>query len=274
MVNELKCVSSLEKLRIGVFKIFKKGKSIFIRIRSSLKIIFLLIIATALIVGIVSLAYSPAYAVTLNGEFIGYTANKSKLQNKINEYMKIGDGENVAFVDIEMLPEYSFCLLKRDKISNEEEIIDNVKELGTTYYEYYAIIVEAEENCYTKTKAEAEEIINQLKEKNSSNIDKIAYMRVQGTDLKEFSDTESVVTSLYVKPVPVIRYASTGGSSGSAESSYRPDLGIAFVSPTSGIITSRFGRRGGETHSGLDIAGSYGTSINAIASGTVTAARK
>jgi len=255
-----------------VFEILRRGKSIFIRVRSSLKIIFLLIIAAALIIGIVSLAYRPAYGVTLNGEFIGYTTNKSKLQNTINEYMKTGDGENVAFVDIEEVLEYSLCLLKKEKISDDNAIIENVKELGTTYYEYYAIVLDNEEKNFTKTKAEAEEIISQLKEQRSSNIDKIAYARVLDTELQEFSDVESVVTALYVKPAPAVRYASAGYSVSNSDVYNKPELGIALISPTSGSISSRYGRRGGEFHSGLDIAGSYGTAIRAAAGGTVVSA--
>jgi len=161
--------------------------------------------AIAIIIGIVSLAYKPAYAVTLNNEFIGYTTNKSKLQSRINEYMKKGDGENIAFVDIEILPEYSFCFLKRNTDTHDDEIVESIKDLGTAYYEYYAITLNDEEKNYTKTKAEAEEIIDKLKEQNSDNISKIGYIKIHDTELKEFSDTESVVIALYVKPKPVIK---------------------------------------------------------------------
>ena len=45
-------------------------------------------ISTALIVGLISLVYKPMYSVTVNGEFLGYTSNKSKLQKRINEYIE------------------------------------------------------------------------------------------------------------------------------------------------------------------------------------------
>ena len=96
-----------------MFKILKSIKNIFVHIRTSLKFIFLILIATTLIVGIISLFYRPMYSVTLNGEFIGYTTNKSKLQNRINEYIQNGD-KNIAFIDIQSLPEYKLCLLKRE----------------------------------------------------------------------------------------------------------------------------------------------------------------
>jgi len=54
-----------------------------------------------------------------------------------------------------------------------------------------------------------------------------------------------------------------------SDPSSRPELGISFISPVSGVITSRYGYRGGEKHTGLDIGASTGTPIKAIASGTV-----
>ena len=64
--------------------------------------------------GIISLIYRPMYSVTLNGEFIGYTSNKSKLQKRINEYIENEKENNIAFIDIQSLPEYSLCLLKKE----------------------------------------------------------------------------------------------------------------------------------------------------------------
>ncbi|MFO7152021.1 MAG: peptidoglycan DD-metalloendopeptidase family protein [Bacillota bacterium] len=43
-----------------------------------------------------------------------------------------------------------------------------------------------------------------------------------------------------------------------------------FIWPVSGRITSRFGNRGGEYHTGLDIANSTGTPVRAAGSGVVT----
>ena len=44
----------------------------------------LIIIAAFFMIGAISYIYKPMYNVTLNGEFIGYSENKSKLQQKIN----------------------------------------------------------------------------------------------------------------------------------------------------------------------------------------------
>ncbi len=47
---------------------------------------------------------------------------------------------------------------------------------------------------------------------------------------------------------------------------------IGFSWPAAGTLTSRFGRRWGRMHKGIDIAGPVGTPINAAADGTVIAA--
>ena len=70
-----------------MFKILKHIKNIFTHIRSSLKVIIIIAISTMLIIGIISFFYKPTYAVTLQGEFIGYTNDKNSLQKEINEYM-------------------------------------------------------------------------------------------------------------------------------------------------------------------------------------------
>ena len=255
-----------------MFKILRNIKNIFVHIRSSLKFIFLLIIATVLIIGVVSLVYKPLYSVSIDGEFVGYTSNKSKLQKQINEYIEKGDGEQVSFIDIEVLPEYSLCLAKKETETSDEVIFEKIKEAGTAYYKYYAIILDNEEKQYVKTKEEAEGIIDALKEKKSDNINKIAYTEVNSTELKEFSESESIVTALFVAPKPVVVATGGAGSAKLTDKTYKPDLGISFIKPTSGTITARYRQRGYESHTGLDIAASTGTPIYAAAGGTVTAA--
>lgn len=260
--------------KIGVFKILRSIKNIFVHVRSSLKFIFLIIIATVLIAGIISLVYRPMYSVTLNGEFIGYTTNKSKLQKRINEYLENGEGNNnIAFIDVQSLPEYSLCLLKKENQTNDDEIFERIKNSGTTYYEYYAIVEKNEEKYYVSTKEEAESIINKLKEKKSRNIDNLAYTQIHATELKEFKDTESIITALYEKPVVVATSGYSTYSGARIVNSSAPSaqvLGIGLIKPVSGTITSRFGTRASGNHHGIDIAAPTGTTIAASAGGTVT----
>ena len=69
----------------------------------------------------------------------GYCEDKAEMQNRINEYMDNGSGENVAFVEINDLPEYKMCLLKKGITTDDDEIFQKVIEKGKNYYTYYAL---------------------------------------------------------------------------------------------------------------------------------------
>ena len=256
----------------GVFKILTSIKKIFVHLRSSLKFVLILLIPALAIIGIISAFYKPTYSVTIDGEFIGYTDDKNGLQQTINEYIESGDAQNVAFIDIQTLPEYSLCFVKREQVEDTNQILEKIKASGTTYYEYYAIVEEDEEKYYVSTKEEAEAAINQLKEKDSNNIDDISYTQKYGTELVAFSDQDTIVAGLYEKK-PV--YYSSGSTGSYTVASAKIDLaqyGVTLVQPiTSGYtITSRFGTRRSGNHSGLDIAAPTGTVYRAAAGGTVT----
>ena len=255
-------------------------KKILINTRKSIKFVILLIIAAFLIIGLVAYFYKPTYRVLIDGQQVGYTSNKSQLQAKINNYIQNGDGQNVAFVQVDKLPEYQLCLLKRGIVTNDDEIYENVKNSGTTYYRYYAISQNGEEKAYVSTFSEAEKVVNTLKEKNSANIEGLAISEKYETEAKEFVSAEQAVSKLYVEPtkqVEVAKLSDTSASNGKVNTSYKvsngkADLGISLIKPVSGIITSRFGvssRVRSSNHTGLDIAAGTGTPIKAAAAGTV-----
>ena len=253
-----------------MFKILRNVKNVFVHIRGSLKILLMIIISAILIIGLILAFYKPTYAVTLNGEFIGYTNDKTTLQQEINECMKGIEEESIAFVDIDVLPEYSLCFIKRTTDDNTEEILNKVKDLGTTYYEYYAILLEDEQKYYVSTKKDAETIIDELKEKNSNNIEDISYTQIYDTELKDYTDQETIVAGLYEKK-PVVTTTKTYASGSYTIASNKVDIGISFIKPISAgyTITSRFGMRASGNHAGLDVAAPTGTKIQAAASGTV-----
>lgn len=254
-------------------------KKVAVHIRTWTKLAVLIVLAAICIVTLVTIVYQPIYRVTLKGEVIGYCEDKSKLQTKINQYIETGDGENVAFVELQDLPQYTMCLLKKDITTNDEEIYEQVISQGTPYYQYYAVAVGSEEKAYVATFTEAESIVNQLKEKNSSNKDQLGIIEKYETEKKEFTATETVVASLYTAPVvkkTQVATRSSGTNSADAyakgmnTSSQKIDIGISFIKPVSGVLTSRFGSRWGRGHKGIDIGASKGTNIKAAASGTVT----
>lgn len=263
-------------------------RKVLIQLRRGMKFIILFMIATFLMIGIVAYLYKPTYSVFINGEQVGYTENKSKLQKEINQYLEKGDGtnENVAFVQVENLPEYKMCLLKRNIVTNDDEIFNCVKNHGVTYYRYYSLLDNGEEKLYVKNFEEAENTINSLKEKNSTNIENLSIVEKYETEMKDLISSEEAISKLYVAPVKVVtvakktqstsnsKYTSTGSVNTSITTSVaRANIGISLIRPISGTISSRFGARSSmrmAQHTGLDIAAPTGTQIAAAAAGTVT----
>ena len=257
-------------------------KKVMVHARRGIKLIILFMIAIFLIIGTVAFLYKPTYSVFINGEQVGYTENKSELQHRINEYVDHGDGtnENVAFVQVNELPEYKLCLLKRNIVTNDEEIFNKVAEQGIPYYRYYAILENQEEKYYVSSFEEAENVINTLKDKNSENIDKISILEKYETGIKDMVSVDEVVSKLYVEKKTNVKVAKGTSSKASGyvntkitTSSGKASLGISLIRPISGTITSRFGVRSSirsSAHTGLDISAPTGTAIKAAASGTVS----
>lgn len=224
-----------------------------------------------LAVGITIYIYKPTYSVTLDGEFLGYTKDKAGLQYRINNYMQQEAQGNIAFVQIDSMPQYDLCLLKKDIETNDDEIYNKVISQKTTYYKYFALLKDEEEKYYFSSFEEAEEVIQKLKDKNSANVDKLTVIEKYNNELAEFADVETSVSDLYEKKV-IVR-ASTGGVGASGMNTGRGvDIGITLVKPAYGTITSRYGLRSRDNHKGLDIGASYASPIYAAASGTVVVA--
>ena len=63
-------------------------KNLVIHLRRWMKFLIILAIGLGIILFIVFSTYKPMYSVTVDNKLLGYTDNKKKLQDKINEYMK------------------------------------------------------------------------------------------------------------------------------------------------------------------------------------------
>ena len=255
-------------------------KQILVFARKSMKLTILIAVSIFLIICAVALFFKPIYSVTINGEPVGYSKDKSKLQSRINKYMESGEGldnKQIAFVQIDNLPEYKMCLLKRNIVTNDDEIFDKVKQTGVIYYKYYAILEGEEEKAFVSEFSQAEEIIKQLKEKDSDNIDQISIMQMYDTELKDFSEVEATVAELYHEKVVIqqpVKKVTVGKVNTSMNISYQKvPLSLNLIRPISGTITSRFGAKSSirsSDHTGLDIGAPIGTPVKVAASGTVT----
>lgn len=261
---------------MGCIKIISLFKKIYVYIRSFAKLISLVVVATIMIAAAIVIIYKPIYKVTLNGEKIGYCEDKETLQNKINDYMEKGEEgqENVAFVQIDDMPEYQMCLLKKGITTNDEEIFNTIKETGIAYYRYYAIADDDKEKMYVASFEKAEKAIKELKNKNSQNSSDLMIVEKYETELPTLSTVNQVVAKLYEKKIVATTTYPNSSSSGFSTSrsitSKKVNLGMSLVRPVSGVLTSRYGYRWGRTHTGIDIGASTGTTIKATAGGTVT----
>lgn len=237
-------------------------------LRTWMKILILISIAAFIVVGAILLFYKPTYSVSYQGEFLGYIDNKNDLQSKINEYIKTGNGDkNIAFVQIEAMPKFEMCLLKRDAQTNTEEIYNKIINTGISYYKYYTILLNGEEKYNVATYEEAESVLAKLKEKDSNNIKKITTSEKYNNSLVEFASVDTCVEGLYEKKVVIVSKPLPSGSNGVNTSGKKVNLGFSLVTPVYGQITCRFK---GSAHRGLDIATSHGKPIKVVADGTVT----
>lgn len=248
-------------------------RKLLIGLRTSIKAITLFAVSTIVILAVVIGVYKPIYSVTFKGEMIGYSKDKAALQARINEYTEPRLEENIAFIQMEELPEYKLCFLKRGIETNDDEIFEKVVSTGNSYYKYYALAVDNEEKLYVSSFEDAENIVNGLKEKNSDNIEELSIVEKYVTDKHDITDNETAINELFEEKKVVVAKA-TPKSSGTVKnatvgSGYK-SAGINFRKPISATITSRFGSRWGKSHKGTDFGAPTGTSIYAAASGTVT----
>ena len=84
---------------------------------------------------------------------------------------------------------------------------------------------------------------------------------------EEDLDALQAASAQLAAQIQAAQAASSGGSGGSSGSGASPSSG--FIWPTSGVVTSGFGWRWGRMHEGIDIAAPTGTSVQAVAAGTI-----
>ena len=256
--------------------------------KEAMKTLKLVTIGSAIVITVVCIKYRPAYKVTISGETIGYVENRELIEKKIEKYINSAEG-NIAFREIENLPEYELKLINREKDVNNQKVMLAVENLTTTTYKFYAITSNGEQKAVVSNQDEAESIINEIKSKLNKNVDlKLGIVEVFKTDKNDISSKEAATNTLNEfkiakeneyknkkaveakKRVAAMKAKSlatvaTGAPTGNLN-------GLALAVPVNGSISSRFGSRGGSRssiHTGLDISTSTGTGIRPVAAGTV-----
>lgn len=209
--------------------------------------------------------YQPAYAVTLNNEFIGYVQNKDNFNSKIENEILNSSEENVAFVALDNVDyKYEFV---NTKIIDENSVFETLKENSKNIYKVYEISNGDEDDAvYVKTEEEAQEIVNNLKSQYNKVTDNLAitslYLEEEISDdaIKEAKDKMNEKLKEKQEEQEKIETRTVNG------------IYLAVLPVTGGTISSRYGSNESirnHTHKGLDIAASYGTPIKAVADGKV-----
>ena len=256
--------------------------------KEAVKTLKLVTIGSAIVATVVCVKYKPAYKVTISGEAIGYVENRTLIEKKIEKYINSTKG-NVAFREMDILPEYELKLVDRDKELSNKEVMLAVENHTKTTYRFFAVTSDGEQKTVVTTQEEAESIINEIKSDLNKDVDlKLGVVEVYSSEFNANSKEDATKTMTEFKTAKVTEYenkkaeerkkqaaaararslatTTTAGPTGSLN-------GLALAIPVNGSVSSRFGSRGGSrssTHTGLDISTSNGTGIRPVAAGVVT----
>lgn len=215
--------------------------------------------------------YKVLYKVTISGQEVGYVTNKNEFEKIVNEQIINPKDENIAYVDIEELPQYKLVLANNSETSNEEEIYNKISDMAVTTYKMYAVAINNADSVYVDTIEEAEETVSKIKEEYANKIDEIqiSVNEIYTKNIEQVEQTVEVASAIETVEVEVQEAVKEMQKVKSATLD-----GVYFaVKPVSGKITSRFGANESirdHTHKGMDIAAPYGTKIVAAAKGKVT----
>lgn len=237
-------------------------KRIIYHTKKTFKCFSLLSLLLISIVSIIAFKYKPTYAVTINGEIVGYVDSKSELEKRINDEILKHSG-NVAFVTMNAIPNCNLELVSGNVQTNEDQIMNLLKENAETTYRFYAVTYKNETKAYVNTLEEAQEIVATIQSEHEEEIDIgiSEYYTINVADAEQIEGTVNV------------ELAKQDIESMVNETESRTVNGIYLANiPVNGTISSRFGsieRVRSGAHTGLDIATASGTPIVAAAGGTV-----
>lgn len=247
--------------------------------KKSFKIIIFLIIILIAICSLLFLKYKPVYKVTYMGEEVGYVKSKGNFEKLIRESILSVDEKNIAYITLDSLPDYEIKFVDKDLETQEEKILNLIKEKSETTYAMYAVTLNGENKSYVDTLEEAEDVVNKLKEENEKakefDLD-IGIKQIYTTNLEELKTVEvaDAKNSINEDLQDIIKEAEKQKEIQIAKENQKVIEGVVFsVKPVVGVITSRFGSFESirsSAHQGIDIGSPNGTPIKAAADGTVT----
>ena len=208
--------------------------------KETTRAIKIMILGFILISAMLIIKYKPVYEVRLLNESIGYIKDSKNFAKTIEEQIINQEGENIDNISLKEEPIYELKLIARNKETNENQILEKLKNDSITTYKFYTVAL--------NNKTVQEKYTDNKKEVKTDSV-KIAQKQVEKTvdqllEKKEADEALAVINGINVAVLPV-----------------------------NGRISSRFGVSSSirsSRHTGLDIACSAGTGIKVVAKGTVT----
>lgn len=201
------------------------------------------------------------------------------------------------------MPEYSFELVTRNTATQENKILNKIKDTAVITYKTYAITVNGEQINEVSTEVEAENIISDLQSDLKEGVEfNLGIVEIYKTEQTLVSKDSAFETLNQMKLAKTEEYEAeqarleaerkakeeaarkeaerqaqiyAQSKAAAASTSYGSGniSGINLTNPlrVTPLITSRFGESGSRryVHTGVDLATALGTSIYPIASGTV-----
>lgn len=238
-----------------------------------IRLINLVAIALFIMLIIVLFKFNLVCEVTINGESVGYIADKNEFEQKVDEIIN-KEEEAKLFTVIENMPEYKLKLVDKSENTNEEVILAKLEENAETTYKFYAVTLDGEEKATLASLDEAETIVDEMTEKYEEDIElDIGITEVITTDNNEDSSVKVAKADLDDELENKVEEIEAEIEKQKEIEEHSVQGVYLEVTPVSGIITSRFGNRESirtSGHTGLDIAAPYGTPIKAAADGEVT----
>lgn len=231
------------------------------------------IIAFGLVVAIILIKYKPMYKVSISGEELGYVNSKLALEESVEADIINDSNKNIEAVDLKEQPIYELKLVSRTENTEEDKIIEKVKEDAIITYKYYEVALNNNVVETVDTSKEAEELVSEIKSNGIAENINLSILEKYTSNSEEVKTNDLEVAKLDIenKVSETIKEIEEQ----EAEKNAIADInGIKLATiPVTGTISSRYGvssRIRRSNHTGLDIAAITGTPIKVMADGVVT----
>lgn len=213
------------------------------------------------------------YKVSISGEELGYVNSKLALEESVEEDIINDSHKNIEAVDLKEQPIYELKLVSRTENTEEDKIIEKVKEDAIITYKYYEVALNNNVVETVDTSKEAEELVSEIKSNGIAENINLSILEKYTSNSEEVKTNDLEVAKLDIenKVSETIKEIEEQ----EAEKNAIADInGIKLATiPVTGTISSRYGvssRIRRSNHTGLDIAAITGTPIKVMADGVVT----